>query len=259
MRSEYSSLGKAGTGYVMFNGAYLNTQQEHQEFRPATTGLIWNDKIINGYSPLGNKLLRKKIVISDQGNIMSWMMKNKGREFFEVDETTGLELVELMKVNRIISLKGKWGASLNAAVSDRWQVIQKQGTFIYDHKSYDYPGLISWLDTDMEIVEIVKQQHSKEQYVIKNRNVSTGRIVFARQWWPGYKASINGKDIPVEKYADFLISVSVPGETEGVLSLSFVPPGLRLGLLLSIIGLMLIFIVNVFVYKSNRTPKTQIA
>jgi hypothetical protein len=255
VRSEYSSLGYAEGGYLLFNGGYLGSQKKHREFRPATTGLIWNDKIVNGYSPLGNKFFRQKISISDHGNITSWKMTRKGMEFFEVDPVTGLELLELMKVSRIISFKGKWGANMNDAASDSWKVDEKEHTFVFNHRPYDYPGHISWLDKGIEIVKVVKQQHRTEQYLIRNNTPSEGRIVFARLWWPGYRATINGKELPLERYAGFLISVLVPKQAQGNLSLTFTPPGFYLGLILSFIGLALVLVVNLFACKSNRRPR----
>ncbi len=109
IRSDYASL-STGAGYVLYNGGYLSSQEQHHEYRPSTVGLIWNDRTINGYSPLGNQFIREKFYIDDHGNISTCRMKRKGQEFFEIDPGTGLELLELMKVNRVISFKGQLGA-----------------------------------------------------------------------------------------------------------------------------------------------------
>lgn len=252
--SEFSSL-NAGGGYVLFNGDDLGSEERYSEFRPATTGLIWKDKIINGYSPLGNKHFKEKIPIGDHGNIRSWIMAKKGAELFEVDTATGLELLELMKVSKVISLKDDRGGNTLNAASKKWSLHEKEHTFVLVHDSYDHPGNISWLDKGVEILEAKKLQHKTEQYRVKNRSSSDGQVVFARLWWPGYRATMNGKEISVERYSGFLISVVIPAHAKGTLALTFTPPGTHLSLLLSLIGFLLILFVNIFKTRVSSESK----
>lgn len=251
VRSAYSSLNK-DDGYILYNGGYLETQEQHSEFRPSTIGLIWNDKIINGYSPLGNKFFREKIPISDHGNISSWEMKRKGEEFFETDAATGLELLELMKVSRIISFKNELGTNILEAVSDKWSFKEKKHTFVFDHQPYEFPGHISWIDEGIEVLKVEKLKHSTEQYSVRNSNPSQGRIVFARLWWPGYQATMNGKEIAIERYSGFLISVLVPGNSLGTMSLTFTPPGFYFAWPLSFIGLALVLLMGILFSRNKN-------
>jgi hypothetical protein len=255
MRSDYSALG-ADTGYVLFNGEYLPTQERHHEFRPASTGLIWKDKIINGYSPLGNKYIRSRIAITDHGLISTRIMKRKGQELFEIDAPTGLELVELMKVSRIISFKGKWGADVQSAASDQWSVRENKHTLVFDHLPYHLPGHISWLDEAVDILAIKKLSHRTEHYQISNTGTSAGLMVFARLWWPGYRATMNGEEIPVERYSGFLIALKIPAQTQGDLVLSFTPPGFHLALMLSVFGLAVILLVNLTLGRRQQEKIT---
>ena len=251
VRSKYSSL-NSNNGYILFHGGYLNSESDHTEYRPASTGLIWNDKSINGYTPLGNRYFRKKIIITDHGNISAERFKKKGKEFFEVDAITGLELLELMKVDKIISWKGDLEDYIRKAISDKWEAIEKRITVEFNNKSSKYPGLISWLDSGLEILEIKKIGHRIEEYYIKNNEDTEKRIIFARLWWPGYRVKLNGKEIAFERYSEFLISVLIPARGEGILSLAYCPPGFRLAMVFTLVGLILIVIANFFWRRSKR-------
>ena len=247
VRSQYSSL-NSGSGYVLFHGGYLNSEREHNEYRPATTGLIWNDKSINGYTPLGNKYFKKKIIITDHGNLSAERFASKGKELFEVDKITGLELLELMKVDKIISWKGELEDYIKKAASNKWVAKEREITVEFNHSNYLHPGLISWLDSGLEILKVNKIKHRIEEYYIKNNADTEKRLVFARLWWPGYRAKLDDKDIVLERYSEFLISVLIPPGGEGILSLAFYPPGFILAMVLSVIGLLLIFIAN-FIWR----------
>ena len=242
-RSQYSSL-NSGNGYVLFHGGYLNSESEHNEYRPATTGLIWHDKSINGYTPLGNKFFRKKIIITDHGNISAGRFKNKGKEFFEVDKITGLELLELMKVDKIISWKGELEDYIRKNASNKWVARERRITVEFNHSPSTYPGLISWLENGLEVLKVKKLKHRIEEYYIKNSGNKEKRMVFARLWWPGYRAKLNGNEITLERYSEFLISLIIPPGAEGILSLAFLPPGLSLAMVLFVIGLILIGFAN---------------
>lgn len=257
VRSEYSSL-NSGSGYVLFHGGYLNSERDHSEYRPATTGLIWNDKSINGYTPLGNKYFRKKIIITDHGNISAGRFANKGREFFEVDKNTGLELLELMKVDKIISWKGELEEYIRKTVSDKWVAKERRITVEFNHSSSKYPGLISWLDDGLEIIKVKKIKHRIEEYHIKNYENTEKRMVFARLWWPGYLAKFDGKEIVLERYSEFLISLLIPPGGEGVLSLAFYPPGFSMAMGLSVIGLLLIVFANL-IWRRHSTGLAELA
>ena len=243
VRSQYSSL-HSDSGYVLFHGGYLNSESDHNEYRPATTGLIWNDKSVNGYTPLGNKFFRKKIIITDHGNISAGRFAKKGQEFFEVDKITGLELLELMKVDKIISWKGELEDYIRKNVSKKWEAREKRITVEFNHSSSKYPGLISWLDSGLEILKVVKIKHRVEEYYIKNNENTEKRMVFARLWWPGYRAKFDGKEITLERYSEFLISVLIPSGGEGILSLGFYPPGFSYAIVLAVIGFLLIVFIN---------------
>lgn len=64
-----------------------------------------------------------------------------------------------------------------------------------------------------------------------------GVLQFARLAWPGYTASVAGRPTPVERNAQGLIEVAVPGAlVDAPVELRFVPPGLPLGIAVLLAG-----------------------
>jgi hypothetical protein len=249
-RSNYSSL-SSSNGYILFNGGYLSSKDQHKEYRPATMGLIWNDKIVNGYSPLGNRFFREKIAIEDHGNIQTKWMKKRGKEFFEIDEGTGMELVELMKVNKIISFKGSLGTDLKQAASDKWVMKEKAYTFVFEHNPYTLPGRLSWIDPNIEVKTDISFQHAREEYVLENSGPKSGRVVFARLWWPGYRAFWGEKELEVQRYSGFLLSVLIPANSKDVLKLLFVPPGFVLSITFAVAGTVIALLFVLYARKQH--------
>lgn len=253
-RLQYQSLSKGG-GFILFNGNYLSSQKKHHEYRPATTGLIWNDKMVNGYSPLGNRLIRSKFPIQDHGLVSTRKMRDKGKEFFKIDPQTGLELLELMRVNQIISFKGAWGRNVQEAATDRWKMQVKKHTVVFDHEPYPYPGHISWLDEHVKIEEVLNITERSEEYTVSNLGESAATITFARIWWPGYSATLDEQELPVKQYQNFLLAVTIPPNTSGKLELKFTPPGFGLWQILALVGGAILCVVNVPISFSRRNNK----
>ena len=149
-----------------------------------------------------------------------------------------------MKVDKIVSWKGELEDYIRKNISKKWVAREKRITVEFNNISSNYPGLISWLDSGLEILKVIKIKHRVEEYYIKNNENTEKRIVFARLWWPGYRAKFDGKEITLERYSEFLISVIIPPGGEGILSLDFYPPGFSLAMILSVIGLLFIVLAN---------------
>ena len=64
---------------------------------------------------------------------------------------------------------------------------------------------------------------------VRYRSDGPGRMLFARLAWPGYTATIDGREVEVEAPAG-LVAVDLPAGS-GTLELRHTTPGLRLGVL----------------------------
>lgn len=67
-----------------------------------------------------------------------------------------------------------------------------------------------------------------------------GTLTFARLNWPGYRAEINGRAVPVRDGPAGLLTVDLPGDVnEGELELAWTPPGLPAGIVCAFLGMAL--------------------
>ncbi|MET0136327.1 MAG: hypothetical protein ABW215_22310, partial [Kibdelosporangium sp.] len=64
-----------------------------------------------------------------------------------------------------------------------------------------------------------------------------GQLTFARLAWPGYRASVNGKAVPVREGPGGLLTVDLP--ESGELELGWTPPGFLAGIGCALAGLLL--------------------
>ncbi|HEY8068962.1 MAG TPA: hypothetical protein VIF38_08715 [Burkholderiales bacterium] len=71
---------------------------------------------------------------------------------------------------------------------------------------------------------------------VRNDAPTPAILVFSRAWYPGWRASLNGKSISANPLAGFLVSVRLPPRSSGELVLAFWPDGLTVGLLLAALG-----------------------
>jgi hypothetical protein len=65
-----------------------------------------------------------------------------------------------------------------------------------------------------------------------------GSLVFAMLGWPGWTATFDGHAVPVGRNAAGLLTVTLPPDSSGRLELTFEPPGLRVGGVAAVVGLL---------------------
>lgn len=227
--------------YTLFYGSYIPVERvpaAYQEYHPATTGLMVGDRQVNGYTSLGHRDFRRHFPIDDQGNFSL----GAASMFTQVDPETGLQWLELLRVDQVIAPLGPMADELAETLGDRWR-LGGTGSYAasYRHADYGLPGLVSYVSSGLtaRAVDGCPQRHSRECVSVDGEAAAgTGRIVFARLWFPGYTATLNGESIPVERYDGTLVSVQFPPGQVGTVMITYRSPGvLPLGLLaLLIVG-----------------------
>lgn len=92
-------------------------------------------------------------------------------------------------------------------------------------------GRISAVGPGITVSDDVSASNTRETARVTAAGGGDTTVTFARLAWPGYTASLDGKDIPVTMGPAGLVQVSVPAGAENrLLTLSFTPPGFMLGI-----------------------------
>lgn len=213
--------------YTLYYGEYLPAGSGiagFREFHPATMGLTVGDRQVNGYSSLGNRLFRRWFPIDDQGNFHP----GGASQFSQVDPVSGLQMLELMRVDQVITVLGPMEDDLRSAIGDGWRRERAgQFTAVYRHADYTLPGLVSWASPGSRVSEAndCERTHSRECVLVDNRTDGAGEVVFARMWLPGYRATLDGEPVPVQRHSDLFVSVVTPPDAKGRIVLTYRPPG----------------------------------
>jgi hypothetical protein len=196
----------------------------YEEYRASSMGLLVGDRQVNGYSPLAHRFLREHLPIDDQGNF-----GDTGAELFTaVDPATGLPWLDLLRVDQVVALLGPRDALLGASLDASWQrVAEGSYTATYRRAPYDLPGLVSYAAPPVAVAprEACPVQHSRECVDVSVSGDAPGRIVFARLWFPGYAATLDGEPVDVVRHDGTLVAVDLPPGADGELVVSYRSPG----------------------------------
>jgi hypothetical protein len=196
----------------------------YRVYHPSGMGLVAGNRQINGYSPLGHRFFREHFPIDDQGNFAD----SGAEQFAAVDPSTGATWLELFRVDQVISLLGPRDEQLREELDGPWQrVDETEHTAVYQRPGYDLPGLVSHVDPGVEASAVERDcpwRHSRECVRVAAGD-DEARVVFARLWFPGYSASLDGEPLEVRRHDGVLVAVDVPAGAEGVLEVRYRSPG----------------------------------
>ena len=82
-------------------------------------------------------------------------------------------------------------------------------------------------------------------------------VVFSRAWYPGYRATLEGRELEVRALDLILPAVEIPAGAAGLLVLEYAPTGLRAGLVVSFLALILGAVVAA-ASRRRRRPASRI-
>jgi len=196
----------------------------YAEYRPSSTGLLVGERQVNGYSPLGHRFLREHVPLDDHGNFGD----TGAEQFAAVDPETGLTWLELLRVDQVIAVLGPRDALVAEVLDDSWRrVAEGRHTATYRRAPYDLPGLVSYASpgTQVDAREGCPLRHSHECVDVAVTGEDPGRVVFARLWFPGYSATLDGEPVDVVRYDGTLVAVDLPAGAAGELVVSYRSPG----------------------------------
>ncbi len=229
-------------GYTLSLGPLIVSPQtkKESELPLAASYISKGHYAFNGYSALGHKSLQKELCI---GRRTQTDCPNGAIKWTELDEQTRWPLLDLFRINRVTAQHGMWWDGIASRLGPAWHSAGKGNeveTFERNNP-ITLPGTLSWHPPGMQIAETEPMKHQHESLSI-SKNTDGGRLVFARLFWPGYRASFNGEPIEVVAHRGFLVAVDLPPESTGRLELWFRPPGLYLGLGLASLGLVIVIL-----------------
>ncbi|GAA5076243.1 hypothetical protein GCM10023319_12370 [Nocardia iowensis] len=193
---------------------------------------------VSGYTPNGHFWFGEMLC-------MLWdtsVCPDAFRRAFAVEPTTGKTIVDLMKVDRVVLQRALYPDARNQPAPEGWKWVDYPGHEQQISVLERVDGLISTRNGRVAAAAGVTAASASETdwtSRVRVNSATGGQVVFARLGWPGYRATIDGREIPTRLVAKTFVAVDIPaGTTDGELELSWRPPGWQLGAASALLGLV---------------------
>ncbi|AIF49375.1 hypothetical protein HY57_19990 [Dyella japonica A8] len=218
-------------------------------------------RFVNGYSPANHARLQELFCLDFAGAVCD----RSPMALFEAEPQSGRKFVDLMRIRAIVVPSREaghapegWQAETMGDQFARW--VRKDPTTFP-------PGTISFTGSAITGVMEPANVGVEATKEIVNISVSQDRapagplarsLIFARLWWPGYVARIDGKKVSVSPHDGLLVRVDVPDGISGSarLVLTFEPLKGRRWALLPL-GMIVLLTGSLLFRRIGRRPSDE--
>ena len=145
------------------------------------------------------------------------------------EQTTGQRWMDLLNYSQILVSDELY----DPAQFEDWRVAERLDGYVILERPTAAPAeTVSYAAPGVDI-SVESQAANSTSYSV--RSESGGRIVFDEIYWPGWRAELDGRDIPVTDLDGILLTLDLPAGADGTLTITYgpVPPSLTLGLLVT--------------------------
>lgn len=184
---------------------------------------------VSGYTPNGHFWFGEMLC-------MRWdtsVCPDAFRRAFAVEPSTGKPIVDLMNVDRVVLQKALYPNAGTEQAPEGWHWADYPDKARYIAVLERDAGLLSTRNGRVSAVEggtATSVSESDTTSRVRVSSESGGRVVFARLAWPGYRVTLDGRDVPFEVVAKSFVAVKIPaGTVNGDLAVTWRPPGWKIG------------------------------
>ncbi|MGG5823249.1 hypothetical protein [Falsiroseomonas sp. HW251] len=175
-------------------------------------------------------------------NYSRWVCPETGERIRRPDLATGAPLADLFRIRRIIVERSPGLAGTAAAMGLPWREVAASDHALFFERplpNASLPGSLSWPVVGLRAEAAGPATARREALRLSERDPAVTSLIFARAYWPGYAATLDGAPLPVRAHEGVFVAVDLPrGVASGELTLIFTPAGLREGLFLSGIAIV---------------------
>lgn len=218
-----------------------------ENFNYGTRYLLFGHRVVNGYDPVVQKAYQLNLQpTTSQGNLPNASIAHLSQP---IEGTDNKQCRFDQYGIRSVLLQSSGGdATANALVSCGFERVDGND----DEALYARSGLPALEGTatvaDDGLVfgadSVISQQH--EQVHVDNNGDTAATLHFARMYWPGYTATLDGQPLTVSASEDgVLVDVEIPAGASGTVDLHYEPVTWRLAVPAALVaaGLLLTFTV----------------
>lgn len=198
-----------------------------RELRQGTMSILGGPSV-TGYSPI-----RSAGLASLCFDYIGAICPEGVARLLAVDPATGANFLDLARVTRVQAQTGDLAQRFAALAGPGWRSHEHEASTRFERESAvpPRPGGVSQVTGDLSILRA--NESAGRASLDLAPSAQGGRVVWARNWFPGYGARWNGSILPVEIANGVFPSVTVPPGPGGTLVLTYWPAGLDSGLTLA--------------------------
>ncbi|MDJ0396505.1 hypothetical protein QMK17_24695 [Rhodococcus sp. G-MC3] len=205
-----------------------------------------------GYTPNGHYWFGEMLC-------MRWDMSvcpDAYRRAFVVEPSTGRTIVDLMNVDRVVLQRALYPDAQMQPAPDGWKWVDSPGHEGYISVLERNDGPVSTRNGRISDVQGTTATSTSESNTTSQATVSSdkgGHVVFARLAWPGYRATLDGRPVPIDVVGKSFVIVQIPaGTSDAQLVLTWRPPGWKIGGATIVAGLAGLVVLELMYLRSRR-------
>ncbi|WP_432278407.1 hypothetical protein [Nocardia carnea] len=187
------------------------------------------------------------------------------RRAFTPEPETGRPPVDLMLVDRVVLQRALYPDARERPAPAGWQWVDYPGHEDYIAVLERVGGPVSGRTGRIAHIEGATVEQPEESETTSRARVGSatgGRLVFARLGWPGYRAHLDGRPLPIDVVANSFVAVDIPpGTHDAELELTWRPPGWKIGgasAIAGLLGLVLLQVAHLRGRRSSPPPTPQV-
>ncbi len=193
--------------------------------RPGSTSMWSGVRLINGYSPIRPAGVARDFEAAIHGELMEWA----AADLLESHAGPGGKLAALGVDGIIVARE----MGLDPKPVEEWEKVHSSAEgFVYHRRGGPLPRIQSitsdpsspneqFASADVHLIEDSRNRVVAEVAVPAGENPA--RLTFSRPYFRGYRAAINGRELPVRSNLGFNPAVEIPAGTTGRLVLRYRP------------------------------------
>lgn len=236
----------AASTFVLSRDGKRSDPSRFDEFVFGQMGLALGMSTVNGYSPIGHIGLSRRFCFDIHG----YVCPDAGPRLFEREDRTGTTFADLMRINEIVAHRGAYLDTVRPFLVPPWG-LEREGkyalAFLRTLPNRALPGTLSYAPKGIVVEGEGRPTATLERLRIVSRPKGHDLLVFARTWWPDYRAKLNGRRVATVPIGGFLVGVELPADgAVGELVLYWRPPRMELSIGASLFGLGALLVGTVF-------------
>ncbi|MQA86407.1 MAG: hypothetical protein GEV03_17680 [Streptosporangiales bacterium] len=190
-----------------------------------------------GYSSIGQKeWVYRFCVLSAHG----YTCPDAATRLFHTEVTTGRRWIDLLGLRTVVVHDGEHLETWRRSATDDWRSVERSRDFVVFERTGPVParGRVTAVlgGADVRPLGVNDREQS---YAVRSPSGAT--LVTRDLFWPGYRATLDGRPVEVQPFRGTLVSVRLPAGANGTLTVRDDPlrGGLALAFLVAAVALLL--------------------